>query len=73
LASSFDTLLALYTGTNLTLSTQIASSDDFHEFTTDKTSRVQTFVSAGTTYYIAIDGFNGDLATSCSTGRPPSC
>ena len=58
--SGFDTLLALYTGASLTGLSQIASSDDYYEFTTNKASKVLAPVTAGTTYYIALDGFNGD-------------
>ncbi len=50
--SSFDTTLALYTGTEVFLLTEIASNDD--------QNAVQSFISApvtgGQTYYLAIDG-----------------
>jgi Calcineurin-like phosphoesterase/Bacterial pre-peptidase C-terminal domain len=54
--SSFDTLLAVYTGTSVTALTQIAANDDASK--TDRTSAVTFAPSAGTTYRIAVDGYN---------------
>ncbi|MGC8829316.1 MAG: immunoglobulin domain-containing protein [Verrucomicrobiia bacterium] len=53
--SSFDTLLAVYTGTNLTGLTQIAANDDATIGV--KYSSLQFNVAAGTEYIIAVDGF----------------
>ncbi len=54
--SRFDTLLAVYTGTNLTTLTSIASDDDSGGFLT---SKVVFNAHVGTEYQIAIDGLNG--------------
>lgn len=56
--STFDTLLAVYTGNSLGSLTHIASNDDLNHPSTLQ-SRV-TFNATGTTHYhIAIDGWNG--------------
>ena len=60
-----DTTLALYTGTALSALTEIASNDDLQLPTsTDPThiqaSKVTFNATAGTTYLIAVDGFDGD-------------
>lgn len=54
--SSFDTLLAIYTGNKLTNLTEVASDDDSDGF---YTSRVVFYAVAGTTYQIAVDGAYG--------------
>jgi len=54
--SDFDTLLAVYTGTNLSKLTPVAADDDSGGFLT---SLVTFNVKAGTPYQIAVDGFNG--------------
>ncbi len=54
--SSFDTLLAVYTGTSLTSLTPVASDDDHGGY---YTSEVKFNAKAGTTYSIAIDGAYG--------------
>jgi uncharacterized repeat protein (TIGR01451 family) len=54
--SSFDTLLAVYTGNNLTNLTPVVSDDDSGGF---YTSTVTFNAVAGTTYTIAIDGAYG--------------
>jgi RTX calcium-binding nonapeptide repeat (4 copies) len=54
--SSFDTLLAVYTGATLETLTEVASNDDD---TGVVTSRVRLDASAGTEYRIAIDGYAG--------------
>src|SRR5437763_470375 len=55
--SSFDTLLAAYTGTDLTNLVQVAANDD----ATDETfqSRINFSAESGKTYFIAVDGFQG--------------
>lgn len=55
--SSFDTLLAVYTGSTLANLTPVASNDNQSQ--TDQTSRVQVQAVAGTTYFIAVDGVDG--------------
>ncbi|MDB6109058.1 MAG: proteinputative collagen-binding proteinCalx-beta, partial [Pedosphaera sp.] len=54
--SSFDTLLAVYTGNRLTNLTEVASDDDSDGF---YTSKVVFYATAGTTYQIAVDGAYG--------------
>ena len=54
--SSFDTLLGAYTGSSVTgLSTHAANDD----VTGGTWSRVAIGVTAGTTYYLAVDGYGG--------------
>ena len=55
--SSFDTIMGVYTGTAVNALTTVASNDDIASGTT--ASRVTFNVAAGTTYRIAIDGYNG--------------
>jgi MYXO-CTERM domain-containing protein len=55
--SGFNTLLALYTGTSVAALTPVASNDD--DGSTGNTSGIHTAVTAGTTYYIAVDGKAG--------------
>jgi outer membrane protein assembly factor BamB/subtilisin family serine protease len=59
--SSFDTVLALYTGSSLSTLQSVASNDDASASVT--TSRVLINVTAGTTYQIAVDGKNGATGT----------
>lgn len=54
--SSFDTLLAVYTGNNLTNLTEVASDDDSDGF---YTSKVTFNAVAGTQYSIVVDGAYG--------------
>jgi hypothetical protein len=57
IGSSFDTLLAVYTGTSLANLTHIAANDDI--VTGISTNSQLSFIAtAGTVYYIAIDGFS---------------
>src|SRR5690349_18274929 len=56
--SSFDTLLAVYTGTSVSGLTTIASNDDVDH--SGSVSRVCFNVTAATTYAIAVDGYAGD-------------
>jgi hypothetical protein len=55
--SSFDTLLAVYTGNTVNALSLVASNDD--DGTGGTTSRVQFNATAGQTYRIAVDGYNG--------------
>src|SRR5438876_3867721 len=57
IGSSFDTLLAVYTGNNIGALTAVASNDDIAS--TLRQSRVSFTPLAGTTYYIAVDGKDG--------------
>ena len=56
--SNFDTLLGVYTGSTVSGLNLIASNDD-EAFPSSLASRVTFPAVAGTTYRIAIDGFNG--------------
>jgi endonuclease I len=53
--SSFDTVLALYTGSSLGALTRVAFNDDGGP---SNTSRLVHTVTAGTTYYLAVDGYS---------------
>lgn len=55
--SSFDTLLAVYTGTSVSSLTPIAFDDDSG---VGNNSRVAFPATAGVTYHIAVDGFTAD-------------
>ena len=56
LGSSFDTLLGIYTGNDFLSFVTITNNDDADMFTN---ASVATFSAvAGTTYYIAVDGYN---------------
>ena len=54
--SSFDTLLAVYTGNNVSNLTEVAISDDKGGFLT---SKLRFNARSNTTYRIAVDGFGG--------------
>jgi hypothetical protein len=58
LGSGFDTLLAVYTGSALGNLRRVAENDDLDEF--ELRSLVTFAAVAGTTYQIAVDGFEGD-------------
>lgn len=62
--SDFDTLLGVYTGSSLADLTEVASNDDISSDLT--TSEVFFNAVAGTTYYIAVDGYND--GSSVATG-----
>jgi len=55
--SSFDTMVAVYTGSAVNALTPIASNDDARA---DRSSRVTFAATGGATYHIAVDGFGGD-------------
>jgi|GEM_PF-6482602 len=71
--SSFDTLLAVYTGTDLSNLVVVAGNDD----TADGVSAEVTFqAQAGTEYQIAVDGFErgcGTIVLSLIIDRPRVC
>ncbi len=56
--STFDTVLAVYTGSTVSNLTQVAANDD-NPGRGDGTSQVKANVTAGTEYEIAVDGKNG--------------
>jgi|GEM_PF-782087 len=58
--STFDTVLAVYTGTTLLNLVRVASNDDDGSL---MTSKVRFAARAGTTYRIAVDGYFGDFGT----------
>lgn len=53
--SNFDTLLGVYTGSAVNALRAVASNDDVS--TTDRTSKVTFSATAGTKYWIAVDGY----------------
>jgi hypothetical protein len=57
--STFNTVLAVYTGTSVSNLTQIAANDDESTAQGQFTSQVRFQVLAGTQYKIAVDGKNG--------------
>ena len=75
--SRFDTVLGVYTGTSPNSVTEVApKSDDISG--TDKTSTVTFTGQAGTTYRIAVDGYNnggsgGDFGPITLNWNVPSC
>lgn len=72
--SSFDTLLAAYTGTSVGLLTRIVANDDSGR---SRQSSITFNATAGTTYRIAVDGYNGasgsvTLRWTETTGSAPT-
>jgi len=57
IGSSFDTILAVYTGNSVSGLTLVTNNDDY---TTAEASRVIFTAVNGTTYHFAVDGYNGD-------------
>jgi hypothetical protein len=53
--SSFDTILAAYTGTSLSGLSLMANNDDYGA---NFTSQISFFATAGTVYRIAVDGYD---------------
>ncbi|HWW01808.1 MAG TPA: lysyl oxidase family protein [Candidatus Acidoferrum sp.] len=68
--SDFDTLLAVYTGNNLLALTPVASNDDIIPEVYLQ-SEVTFFAAAGTSYRIAMDGYNGAVGTVVLNLQPP--
>jgi uncharacterized repeat protein (TIGR03803 family) len=60
LGSSFDTLLAVYTGPRVNALTVVGSNDDYGF---GFTSEVSFLASGGTTYHVAVDGYDGETGT----------
>ncbi|HEX7998761.1 MAG TPA: NF038122 family metalloprotease [Pyrinomonadaceae bacterium] len=57
--SNFDTLLAAFTGTALTNLSSLAANDDVNEQAGDLSSSITFNTSAGTVYWILVNGANG--------------
>ena len=66
--SSFDTVLAAYTGEALEALTEIAANDDLSYRIYQ--SRISFTATAGLTYYIAVDGYSGDQGNILLRWRP---
>jgi len=62
LGSNFDTLLGAYTGNSVDALTQLAGNDDVEQGVI-RTSTITFAVSPGTAYYIAVDGWDGNVGT----------
>jgi hypothetical protein len=60
--STFDTLLAVYTGTSVTNLTEISSNDDANNSVTS--SAISQAVRSGQIYRIAVDGYGGSSGTN---------
>jgi N-acetylneuraminic acid mutarotase len=75
IGSNFDTTLAVYTGNTISLLGNIAQNDDIVAGS-NRASRVQFNITAGTTYRIVVDGWNseyGNITLNWSaTGSVPS-
>jgi hypothetical protein len=70
MGSNFDTVVGVYTGTAINALTSIASNDD-EESGVVRTSKLSFNPVPGTTYYIAVDGWNssyGQVALSLALG-----
>jgi hypothetical protein len=65
-ATNFDTILAVYTGTAFNNLIEVTSNDD----SIDTNSRVSWPAAAGKTYYIALDGYQGDTGNFTLTWGP---
>ena len=71
LGSNFDTVLGVYTGSTVSSLTQVAANDDVEAATSAnnsdpkriRTSTVTFNATTGTTYYIAVDGWGGAMAS----------
>lgn len=75
IGSNFDTTLAVYVGSAVTQLANVAQNDDIVAGT-NKASRVQFNVTAGTTYRVVVDGWNGEFGgitlNWTSTGSTPT-
>jgi hypothetical protein len=67
--STFDTVLAVYTGTIVTNLTAVATNNDYAQL---QTSQVFFSATPGTTYYIAVDGFGGAEGNYVLNWRRPA-
>lgn len=57
--SKFDTMMAAYSGSSLATLQQLASNDD-SPTANNRTSALNFFAIAGNTYYLAVDGWDGE-------------
>jgi hypothetical protein len=57
--STFDTVLAVYTGSTLSTLVPVGSNDDAYLYSQNGFSQLAQPVKAGVTYHIAVDGFIG--------------
>jgi outer membrane protein assembly factor BamB len=62
IGSNYDTTLGVYTGSAVNQLVSVAQNDDIVSGT-NRNSRVEFNVTAGTTYRIAIDGWNGEYGS----------
>ncbi|MCC6416323.1 MAG: matrixin family metalloprotease [Opitutaceae bacterium] len=74
LGSNFDTVLGVYTGSAVNALTKVASNDD-KESGVIRTSTLSFNATTGTTYYFAVDGWDGSygqvaLAMALATAPP---
>lgn len=72
--SSFNTLLAIYTGDALDALTEVKANDNFSEQPGVFASQVTFQATAGTRYLIAVDGYygqSGDIQLGIFPGDPP--
>ncbi|HEX6625989.1 MAG TPA: hypothetical protein VF064_19890, partial [Pyrinomonadaceae bacterium] len=63
MGSTVDTVMSVYTGTSVSALTLVANNDDADASAGVLTSRVGFGAVAGTIYYIAVDGSNGEAGT----------
>ncbi len=77
LGSSFNTLLNVYTGTNIGTLTRVAQNDDLNVFI--QSSQVSFAAQQDTAYHIAVDGYNfggqpaaGDIVLRVLQTAPPT-
>ncbi|HEY3852833.1 MAG TPA: choice-of-anchor tandem repeat GloVer-containing protein [Verrucomicrobiae bacterium] len=71
--SDFDTMLGIYTGSNVTALTRVPSGIDDDDYGGYLTSLVSFNCTGGTEYDIAVDGYwgaSGNVVLSWSTARP---
>lgn len=61
--SSFDTIMGLYTGTNIANLTTVVDNDDAYSGVPGGYSYISQAVRSGQTYYILVDGYNGGAGT----------
>ena len=61
--SSFDTIMGLYTGTNVADLTTVVDNDDAYSGVPGGYSYISQAVRSGQTYYILVDGYNGASGT----------
>lgn len=73
--SSFNTLLAIYTGDSLDALTEVKANDNFSEQPGVFASQVTFQATAGTRYLLAVDGYygqSGDIQLGLFPGDPPA-